>query len=555
MPTLPRLLLAAPMSGSGKTTLTAGLIAALAARGLTVAPFKCGPDYIDPSYHALAARRLCHNLDAWLVPPEQIAGILERRSVGADLALIEGVMGLFDGYAGDDDAGSSAQIARLTSTPVVIVLDVRAMARTAAALVAGLRDFDPRIRVAGVILNRVGSPRHAQMVTQALEEHTGLPVLGSLQRDETIVLPERHLGLIPTAEPGRWQTWLGEVRTRVEAGVDLDRLLALARTAPPLSQGSGIRDQGSGVFAGVGFLPEPSPQTPLPERERGFGQHQGAEFAAAPPAPREGEGGWGDEGTSALGRDPGKTLHLRGSGVGDRGSGSDFCPLAPDSWPLPPVIAVARDAAFSFLYEENLDLLRAAGAEIVFFSPLADSALPAGTAGIYLCGGFPELYATRLSANRPLHTAIQAAAARGMPIYAECGGLMYCTELLIDAEGIRHPMLGLLPGQSVMTPRLTLGYRTVRAQADSWLWQSGETVRGHEFHYSVWEGRPTDLPPLYTCLPDAFRPDKRPEGAHWKQILASYVHIHWLAYPALAGRFVAAAKAFRQRQFPDWREA
>jgi cobyrinic acid a,c-diamide synthase len=480
MPTLPRLLLAAPMSGSGKTTLTAGLIAALAARGLTVAPFKCGPDYIDPSYHALAARRLCHNLDAWLVPPEQIAGILERRSVGADLALIEGVMGLFDGYAGDDDAGSSAQIARLTGTPVVIVLDVRAMARTAAALVAGLRDFDPRIRVAGVIINRVGSPRHAQMVTQALEEHTGLPVLGSLQRDETIVLPERHLGLIPTAEPGRWQAWLAEVRTRVEAGVDLDRLLALARTAPPLSQGSGIRDQGSGV--------------------------------------------------------------------GDRGSGSDSSPLAPDSWPLPPVIAVARDAAFSFLYEENLDLLRAAGAEIVFFSPLADSALPAGTAGIYLCGGFPELYATRLSANRPLHTAIQAAAARGMPIYAECGGLMYCTELLIDAEGIRHPMLGLLPGQSVMTPRLTLGYRTVRAQADSWLWQSGETVRGHEFHYSVWEGRPTDLPPLYTCLPDAFRTEERPEGVCHANVLASYIHIHLLACPQIAARFVAAATAYRTKE-------
>ncbi len=164
MDSLPRLLLAAPMSGSGKTTLTAGLIAALAARGLTVAPFKCGPDYIDPSYHALAAGRPCHNLDAWLVAEEQISGVLARRSAGADLAMIEGVMGLFDGYAGDDDSGSSAHIARLTATPVVVVLDVRAMARTAAALVAGLRDFDPRVRVAGVILNRAGSPRHAQMV-------------------------------------------------------------------------------------------------------------------------------------------------------------------------------------------------------------------------------------------------------------------------------------------------------------------------------------------------------------------------------------------------------
>ncbi|NJO84525.1 MAG: cobyrinate a,c-diamide synthase [Blastochloris sp.] len=459
MTLLPRLLLAAPMSGSGKTTLTAGLIAALAARGLTVAPFKCGPDYIDPSYHALAAGRPCHNLDAWLVPPEQIAGILARRSAGADLAVIEGVMGLFDGYAGADDAGSSAQIARLTGTPVVIVLDVRAMARTAAALVAGLRDFDPRIRVAGVILNRVGSPRHAQMVTQAIAEHTGLPVLGSLQRDETIVLPERHLGLIPTAEPGRWQAWLAEVRARVEAGIDLDRLLALAQTATPIAA--------------------PAPTLPtLPHVSR--------------------------------------------------------------STP-PPVIAVARDKAFSFLYEENLDLLRAAGAEVAFFSPLTDLALPSGTAAIYLCGGFPELYPAQLAENRALHTAIRSAAAGGMPIYAECGGLMYCTERVADAEGVTYPMLGLLPGRSVMTPRLTLGYRTVRAAADSWLWRTGETVRGHEFHYSVWERRPAGLDALYTCLPDAFRPDERPEGAHHTNVLASYVHIHWLACPHVPARFVAAA--------------
>ncbi|NWF78712.1 MAG: cobyrinate a,c-diamide synthase [Chloroflexi bacterium] len=473
MPTLPRLLLAAPMSGSGKTTLTAGLIAALTARGLTVAPFKCGPDYIDPSYLALAAGRPCHNLDSWLVPPEQIAGILARRSASADLAVVEGVMGLFDGYAGEDDAGSSAQIARLTGTPVVLVLDVRAMARTAAALVAGLRDFDPRIRVIGVILNRVGSLRHAQMVSRAIEEYTGLPVLGSLQRDETITLPERHLGLIPTAEPGRWQAWLTEVRARVEAGVDLDLLLELARTTPPLSKGQDV------AFS----LPSPDFRLPAP------------------------------------------------------------------------VIAVARDAAFSFLYEENLDLLRAAGAEIAFFSPLADSALPAEAAAIYLGGGFPELYALQLANNHVVCTAIRTAAERGMPIYAECGGLMYLTECVVTAAGDSLPMLGLLPGRSVMTPQLTLGYRTVRAQTDTWLWQTGETVRGHEFHYSVWEGRPTDLPPLYTCLPDAFRTDERPEGAHWKQILASYVHIHWLAYPALAARFVAAAKAFRQRPFPDWKEA
>ncbi len=483
---LPRLLLAAPMSGSGKTTITAGLIAALAARGLVVAPFKCGPDYIDPSYHALAAGRPCANLDAWLVPAERIPGVLARRSLGADLALIEGVMGLFDGYAGDDDTGSSAHIARLTTAPVVIVLDVRAMARTAAALVAGLRDFDPRVRVVGVILNRAGSLRHAAMVRAAIESGAGLPVLGALLRDEAITLPERHLGLVPTAEAGRWQPWLAEVRSRVEASVDLDALLALARAAPPLDLPTSA-------------LLEPTPRSAPTRNPSG---NAGAEE-------REDPGG------------------------------------------LRPIIAVTRDEAFSFLYDDNLDLLRAAGAKIAFFSPLRDEGLPPGTGALYLCGGFPELYAPQLSANTALRAAIRAAAARGLPIYAECGGLMYLTETLIDAAGQPYPMLGLLPGRSVMTPRLTLGYRTVRANSASWLWESGETVRGHEFHYSVWENRPADLPWLYTCLPDALRPESCPEGACLGNLVASYVHIHWLAAPHLAGRFVAAALQRARAEQPD----
>ncbi|MBX0328236.1 cobyrinate a,c-diamide synthase [Oscillochloris sp. ZM17-4] len=478
---LPRLLLAAPMSGSGKTTITAGIIAALAARGLAVAPFKCGPDYIDPSYHALAAGRPCANLDAWMVPPEQIAPMLARRAEGADLALIEGVMGLFDGYAGDDDAGSSAHIARLTDTPVVIVLDVRAMARTAAALVAGLRDFDPRLRVAGVILNNVGGPRHAEMVTRAIKDGVGLPVLGALMREEAITLPERHLGLVPTAEPGRWQAWLDAVRARVEAGVDLDRLLEVARSAPP--------------------MPEAVPQNHFLIGLGGFAaQTYQKENVGAAVATRHPNGGQ-------------------------------------------PLIAVALDEAFSFIYEDNLDLLRAAGARIAFFSPLRDGALPEGAGAVYLCGGFPELYATQLSANRPLLESLRAAAAAGLPIYAECGGLMYLTEAVVDAEGQAHPLAGLLPGRSAMTGRLTLGYRTVRAQADSWLWRAGEAVRGHEFHYSVWEARPEGLPWLYQRLPDAMRPEPSPEGAHRGSVLASYVHLHFLSRPELAARFVAAAGA------------
>ncbi|WP_299755280.1 cobyrinate a,c-diamide synthase [uncultured Chloroflexus sp.] len=459
---LPRLLLAAPMSGSGKTTITAGLIAALRRRGLRIAPFKCGPDYIDPGYHALAAGQPCYNLDSWLIPPDQIAGVLARRSVEADLAVIEGVMGLFDGYAGTDDTGSSAHIARLTATPVIIVLDARAMARTAAALIAGLYDFDRRVHIGGVILNRVGSPRHAALIRDAVEQTVGVPVLGYVPRHDALTLPERHLGLVPVAEPGRWQEWLSEAAAQVEQTIDLDRLLAVAHTAPP--------------------LPAPAPPT-----------------------------------------------------------------LAPVS-AVRPVIAIARDEAFNFIYPDNLDLLQVAGAELAFFSPLHDTALPAGTAAIYLCGGFPELFADQLSANQAMLAAIREAAAAGMPIYAECGGLMYLTETLIDQYGQAFAMAGVLPGYSRMTPRLTLGYRTIAAQAETWLWRTGETVRGHEFHYSVWEARPTDLPPLYACLPDALRPQVVNEGVVIGQVLASYIHMHFLSCPHAAERFVVAAQAFVKDQ-------
>lgn len=474
--TVPRLLLAAPMSGSGKTTVMAGLVAAFAARGLRVAPFKVGPDYIDPSYHTLAAGHTCHNLDAWMLPPEVIPTLLARHTHAADLALIEGVMGLFDGYSGREDTGSSAHIARLTDTPVLLVLDVRAQARTAAALVQGLRDFDPHTRVAGVILNRVGSDKHAQMVTAAIEEHVGLPVVGALRRTETLHLPERHLGLIPTAEPGRWQAWLDEARDLVASQVDLDRVLHLAARTEHAAWG----------------------------RENGEGRRENETPRIQPPT-----------------ADP----------------------------QLPrPTIAVAQDAAFSFHYQDNLELLREAGANLVPFSPIADSALPPGTQAIYLCGGFPELYAAELAGNTPMREQIRQAAAAGLPIYAECGGLMYLTERLLDGEGCAYPMAGVLPGHSQMTQRLTLGYRTVQAASNgaNWLLPAGETLRGHEFHYSTWQydqqGEASAIAPAYTILPDEWRTEPRPDGALIGRVLASYIHLHFLARPELATRFVAAAR-------------
>ncbi len=470
---IPRLVLAAPMSGSGKTTITTALIAALGARGLRVAPFKVGPDYIDPTYHALAAGRACRNLDAWMLPPDRVRALFARAAADADVALVEGVMGLFDGWSGRDDAGSTAHVARLLDAPVLLVLDASAMARSAAAIVRGVRDFDPRVRVGGVLLNRVGGEQHARLVKDAIDSEVGIPVVGYLARDDVLHLPERHLGLIPTLEPGRWRAWLDAAREKIAATVNLDQVLELARAAPPLTP-----------------TPFPSPVS---------------------------------DGKGAQGRE---------------------C-----------VVAVARDAAFNFLYEDNLDLLRSAGAEIAFFSPLRDSTLPRGTRAIYLCGGFPEIYAAELAANAAMRDEIRAAARAGIPIYAECGGLMYLTEEIVDARRATHAMVGVLPGRSVMQGRLTLGYRTVRAARDSWLWRAGETIRGHEFHYSTWENHPTNLAPAYELLPNEFQREPRTEGRRPRDlcegvqignVFASYVHLHFLAYPELAERFVSAAASTRK---------
>jgi cobyrinic acid a,c-diamide synthase len=456
-------MIAAPMSGSGKTTVTAGLIAALAARGLHVAPFKVGPDYIDPSYHQRAAGWACHNLDAWMLAEDQVVALLARHTQGADLALIEGVMGLFDGVSGSDDIGSAAHLARLTGTPVLLVLDAGAMARTAAALIQGLRDFDPRVRLAGVILNRVGGAGHAAIIREALDDSAGVPVVGFIPHHESLHLPERHLGLIPVTEAGQCDDWLQRVRAQVEATVDLDQVIAIAQSAAPLAC---------------------SPTLPV----------------AVSPRRR-----------------------------------------------VTPTIAVARDAAFSFLYEDNLDLLRDAGAQIEFFSPLTNPALPPSASALYLCGGFPELYAAELAANESMRRAIRAAAADGMPIYAECGGLMYLAEAIVDQHGVTHRMVGMLPGVSHMTGRLSMGYRTVQALHNGWLWRAGEQVRGHEFHYSVWAGLNGAMRLAYIVLPGALQPAPRFEGAQIGTIFASYIHLHFRSFPILAERFTEAAACHSAR--------
>jgi cobyrinic acid a,c-diamide synthase len=458
-----RLVVAGMSSGVGKTTITVGLIAALRARGLSVQPFKVGPDYIDPSYHTLAAGRPCRNLDAWMVPPDRVLASFQRAARNVDVAVVEGVMGLYDGFSYDDEAGSTAAASKLLDAPVVLVVDASKMARSAGAIALGYRRFDPDLNLAGYIANYVGGDAHGRGVAAAIERATGLPVFGWLPQEQRLAIPERYLGLVPTREPGRWTDFIYAAGEAVARHLDIDRILALARQASPLDKA------------------------------------EWPEICVSP------------------------AIHASGEH---------------------PVIAVARDEAFHFTYPENLELLEAAGAEIAFFSPIHDGQLPARTAGVILSGGFPELYATDLSGNVSLHAALRDAHDRRMPIYAECGGLMYLTEAIVDDQGRQHPMAGLLPGRSVMSGRLTLGYRLGRAAHESWLFKAGEAIRGHEFHYSSWMDRPAGLPAALKLADRDGVDADRLEGACDRNLWASYVHLHFDGHPELAGRFVAACRSW-----------
>ncbi|WP_405707997.1 cobyrinate a,c-diamide synthase [Streptomyces xanthophaeus] len=457
---VPRLVVAAPSSGSGKTTVATGLMAAFAERGLAVSPHKAGPDYIDPGYHALATGRPGRNLDAFMCGPELVAPLFAHGAAGCDLAVVEGVMGLYDGAAGRGELASTAHVAKLLRAPVVLVVDASSQSRSVAALVHGFASFDPQVRLGGVILNKVGSDRHEAMLREALEE-AGMPVLGVLRRAPQVAAPSRHLGLVPVAE--RRSDALAAVSAlaeQVRAGCDLDALLALARTAPPLDC-------------------EPwSPQAAL--------------------------------------AGPGAADALAGGGALPGGR---------------PVVAVAGGAAFTFSYAEHVELLTAAGAEVVTFDPLRDEALPSATRGLVIGGGFPEVYAPELSANEKLRAAVAAFAAAGGPVAAECAGLLYLARSL-DGK----PMCGVLDADARMSERLTLGYREAVAVSDSALAAAGTRLRGHEFHRTVIEPGAGAAPAWGFT-----HPERRVEGFVAGGVHASYLHTHWAAEPSVARRFVAAA--------------
>jgi cobyrinic acid a,c-diamide synthase len=463
---IPRVVIAGTSSGAGKTTVACGLIGALRARGLEVQGFKVGPDYIDPSHHALASGRPGRNLDAFLSGPELIAPLARHGSEGSDVAVIEGVMGMFDGASGRGELASTAHVAKLLRAPVLLVLDASAMARSAAAIVHGYTTFDRDVNVAGVIFNRVGSDHHEQLLREALEP-LGTPVLGALRRDERIATPERHLGLVPAGErEASARAALATLADAMSRCVDLDGIERIARGAPEL------------VGAGWSGLSDVEPAV----------------------------------------------------GASATGAGSVR-------------VALAAGPAFSFHYEENLELLRAAGAELVPFDPLSDEALPADANALLLAGGFPEVYGAELEANVRLRAQVAAFAASGRPVLAECGGLLYLSQ---ELDG--HEMCGALALRARMTERLSLGYREATAATPTpWL-AAGERVRGHEFHYTQVE--PAGDEPSATADPSpawtlSARGRERTEGYVLGGIQASYLHVHWAAHPQLARRFVEAARGAR----------
>ena len=453
-----RVLLAGDRSSSGKTTIVAGLLSALRGRGQEVQPFKVAMDYIDPSYHTWITGRSCRNLDGYLMTEAVIREIYAHAAADADVAVIEGVRGLYEGY--DGDLGSTAQIAKMLHTPVVFVVDARSITRSCAALVKGYMDFDPEVLFKGVILNKVGSARHAEKATKEIERYAGVEVVGVIRRNEDMHLAMRHLGLVPVLEGKTrhegFQERVDRIRQIVEEGLDLDRIQEIARSAEP-----------------------------LPDVEKDLYREN----------------------------DLGKGIR----------------------------IGVARDEAFNFYYRDNLEMMELAGAEVVSFSPVHDAALP-DVDGVYIGGGYPELYARELSENQGMISSLERAHEKDMPIYAECGGLMYLARE-IEWDGERQEMVGLVPGRSRRGKNRIVSYVHGQLTQNCSLGRAGEPIMGHEFHHSemLMDGKVNYAIQLSrgTGIEGGW------DGVCEGNMVASYAHIHSASFRGYPANFI---KACRERK-------
>ncbi|MCR4289920.1 MAG: cobyrinate a,c-diamide synthase [Candidatus Scalindua sp.] len=451
---MPRIMIAGTNSGVGKTTVTLGIMAALVKKGIKVQGFKAGPDYIDPSHHTFVTGNASRNLDTWMMGESACRELFERSAADADISVIEGVMGLYDGSIDSSGHGSSAHLAKVLNTPVILVVNARGVAQSAGAIVMGFKEFDREINLAGIILNNVASQNHYDCIKKAIEDSCSVIVLGYLNKDKDITIPERHLGLIPSEEEKINSALYEKLGQMVLETIDTDRLLDTAGAA--------------GIFP-----------------------------------------------------DYNKSIFI---------SKNDSLDIT---------LAIARDNAFCFYYQDDIDLFEALGAKIKQFSPLNDKCLPDDIDGIFMGGGFPELFADRLMKNESMINSILEAHKQGTVIYGECGGMMYLLEKLIDCEGRSFKMCGVLSGTSRMKSRRQgLGYVITDATCDNMICKSGDTFRAHEFHWSMLQDVPDDTMFAYNTRKSN---GKRTgvDGICKNNVLASYTHIHFSSNPKLAGNILS----------------
>ena len=457
------LIIAGDRSGVGKTTVTLAILAFLTQQGNRVQSFKVGPDYIDPMFHFSATGIPCRNLDPVLTSPNYVQNCFKRNTQNADCVVIEGVMGLFDGIGNPEvtntnslnDYGSTAHIARILNLPVALVLDCSRLSGSIAAIALGYANLDPKVTIAGVILNKVASDRHLELLETALET-IEMPILGVIRRNQEITLGDRHLGLIPSSEIPNLKSVFSQLAELAKT-LDWDKLLPLLTSSP---------------------------------------RH----LVTSPPR------------------------HLATS-------------------PSPVRIAIAKDKAFNFYYQDNLDLLKELGAELIFWSPLEDRQIPRNVQGLYFGGGFPEIFAQQLAENKTVRQELKQIIQAGIPTYAECGGLMYLCQQLIDLNQKTWSMVGVIPSCVTMKAKLTLGYRRAMALQTSSLVTAQQTVRGHEFHHS----QLTAVSPTPQWQLKGFHNSslQLTEGWNIKQLHASYLHLHWGEYKFLAQRFSQRCRNYK----------
>lgn len=451
--------LAGTHSGAGKTTITAGILSALKARGLCVQPYKTGPDYIDPSFHSFVVGRKSRNLDTWLLDENAVRYLFAKNCQDADVAVVEGVMGLFDGYSGKEDIGSTASLAKTLDLPVILIVDGSGVSRSIAATVLGYSQFDKACKIAGVILNRLSGPQHYEILKEAIEFSTNIPCLGYVLKDKQIQLSSRHLGLIPACEIEDLADKLSQVGKMVEETIDIDLLLELSQTTKP---------------------------TPCHHCvEASFDKYKG----------------------------------LR--------------------------VGIALDSSFNFYYWDNIDLMTELGCECVFFSPMKDETLPENLDFVYIGGGFPEVFGKELTSNTSFIASLRAYQASGKPIYAECGGLMYLTEAIVDLEGKRHEMTGILSGETIMTKQLKqFGYNEV--ETSSQLTEEPLCFKSHEFHRSEYVNH--GLSPNYHLYKNKGLKNQKEWDCGYRQKMAfgAYAHVHFYSEPKWLYYWLNQAKKIKE---------